>query len=78
MGGILARLAQNRQSGLANECLSQKVVSTFWIRGVGSGAGSECRQLVFGKAHALGQGDAEPVQKCGLSGVGLRDAAQAD
>jgi hypothetical protein len=26
----------------------------------------------------LEQGDAEPVEKCGLSSIGLRDAAQAD
>src|SRR5262245_30844503 len=30
------------------------------------------------EAHALGQADAEPVKKCGLSDIGLRDAAQAD
>ena len=33
---------------------------------------------MFCKAHALGQDDAEAVEQCGLSGIGLGDAAQAD
>jgi hypothetical protein len=45
---------------------------------LGSGTGSECRQLVFGEAHALWQDDGETVEECGLDGIGLGDAAQAD
>jgi hypothetical protein len=33
---------------------------------------------VFGKAHALWQDDAETIKECGLGGIGVSDAAQAD
>jgi hypothetical protein len=33
---------------------------------------------VFGEAHSLWQDDAEAVEECGLGGIGLGDAAQAD
>jgi hypothetical protein len=33
---------------------------------------------VFGEAHSFRQDDAETVEKCGLSGVGLGHATQAD
>jgi len=33
---------------------------------------------VFGEAHSLGKGDAEPVKKRDLGGIGLGDAAQPD
>ena len=45
---------------------------------IGSGAEGQGRQLGLGEAHALGQDDAEAVEKRGLGGVGLGDAAQAD
>jgi len=38
----------------------------------------ERRQFVVGEAHALGQDDTEPSEKCGLSGVWLSDAAQTN
>ena len=44
----------------------------------GSGGGSERWRFVFGKAHALGQDNAEAVEEGGLGNVGLRHAAQAD
>jgi len=44
----------------------------------GLGDGSDWRQLVFGKAHALGQSDTEPVEQRGLGGIGLGDATQPD
>ena len=68
----LAPVAQSRLRVQANQRLSQEVGTAFLSEVVGSGACSECRQLVFGKAHALGQGDAEPVEKCGPSGIGRR------
>jgi hypothetical protein len=34
--------------------------------------------FVFGEAHAFGQDDAKAVEKSGVCGVGLSDAAQAD
>ena len=44
----------------------------------GSGGEGEGRRLVIGRAHALGQDDAEAVEKRRLGGVGLGDAAQSD
>jgi hypothetical protein len=44
---------------------------------VGSGAEGGGR-IEVGAAHALGQDDAEAVEKGGLGGIGLGDAAQAD
>ena len=61
----------------ANQWLSQKVGTTFSVELLGSGAGGDDRQLVFGDAHALGQDDAEAVEECGLGLVRLGDASQA-
>src|SRR5215510_11328794 len=47
----LTQLARNRQSVLGKSMPCRKVGTTFWV---GSSAGSEYRQLVFGEAHALG------------------------
>ena len=44
----------------------------------GSGAECEDRRVAFWGAHAFGQDEAEAVEKRGLSGVGLGDAAQSD
>ena len=43
-----------------------------------SGATRDDWQFVFGETHALGQDDAEAVEKCGLSGIGLGDAAKTN
>src|SRR6476646_7167695 len=45
---------------------------------VGSGAGCEYRQFVFGDAHTLGQDNAEAVEECSLGDIRLRHAAQAN
>ena len=33
---------------------------------------------MLGAMHTFGQNDAEAVEECGLGGIGLSDAAQAD
>jgi len=34
--------------------------------------------LVLGKTHALGQDETETIEECGLGGVWLGDATQAE
>ena len=43
-----------------------------------SGADGESGELAVFAAHALGQDDTEAIEECGLGGVGLGDAAQAN
>ncbi|MBV8525194.1 MAG: hypothetical protein JOY71_24245 [Acetobacteraceae bacterium] len=40
--------------------------------------GADCERWEgrFGEAHSLGQGDPESAEECGLSGIGLGDAAR--
>ena len=61
----------------ANQGFRREVATTLVVK-LGSSAARECRQLVFGEAHSFRQDDAETVEKCGLSGIGLGDATQAD
>ena len=58
--------------------LAEKSPLHFFAEELGSGAECAGRQLVLGKAHALGQDDSEAIEECGLGCVGLTDASQAD
>ena len=60
------------------KALAEKSSLHFRFEWRRSGAGCEGRQPLFGEAHALGQDDAEAVEKGGLGGVRLGDAAQPD
>jgi hypothetical protein len=58
-------------------CSSRKVGTTFFAE-FGSGADREGGQLGFFETHSFWQGDAESIKECGLGGIGLGDATQAN
>src|SRR5712691_10236695 len=64
---------RSRQINSLAEKLALHFLKEMW-----SGADLEDWQVWLCNAHALGQDDAEAVEECGLGGVWLGHAAQAD
>src|SRR5271166_2922336 len=75
---LLAQLAQNRHPRVAESMGYPKSRHYTLEQNSRSSADGEPWEGWFGEAHPLRQGNPEPVEQCGLSGIGLGYAAQTN